>query len=109
MRNVATPLRSGILQSPHRKSGPSPQRAQEGARSEGRHAERHGDAITRRIAPDGVPRKGADVRLTIDPKDHAKGLQPEGKVRCSVLQTSLLVTSLTGMPSVGSESIGVAR
>jgi len=56
-------------------------------------AERHGESITRRIAPYGVPRKGADVRETIYPKRDVKELQPGGKVRCSPLQTSLLVTS----------------
>jgi len=40
---------------PNRKSGPIPQRAQEGARSERRQAERPGEGITRRITPDGVP------------------------------------------------------
>ena len=50
-------------------------------------AERHGECITRRIAPTGVPRKGADVRLAIYPKAVVKELQPGGKVRCSLLQT----------------------
>ena len=50
-------------------------------------AERHGESITRRIAPTGAPRKGADVRLAIDPKAVVKELQPGGKVRCSLLQT----------------------
>src|SRR5712691_12373963 len=56
-------------------------------------AERHGESITHRIAPYGVPRKGADVRETIYPKRDVRELQPGGKVRCSSLQTSLLVTS----------------
>src|SRR5215510_6580818 len=43
-------------------------------------AERHGESITRRIAPIGVTRKGADVRLAIDPKAVGKELQPGGKV-----------------------------
>src|SRR5215475_16041142 len=50
-------------------------------------AERYGEAITRRIAPDGVPRKGADVSQTIYPKRDVRELQLEGKVRCSLLQT----------------------
>ena len=50
-------------------------------------AERHGESITRRIASDGAPRKGADVRLVIYPKAVVKELQPGGKVRCSLLQT----------------------
>src|SRR5262249_55056616 len=50
-------------------------------------AERHGESITRRIAPTGVPHKGADVRLAIYPKAVVKELQPGGKVRCSLLQT----------------------
>ena len=87
------PLQSGGIQSPHCKSGPTLQRAQEGSRSEGRHAERQGERITRRIAPYGVTRKGANVSLTIDPKNVVRGLQPGGKVGCSVLETSLLVTS----------------
>src|SRR2546427_612801 len=55
------PLQSGGIQSPHCKSGPTLQQAQEGSRSEGRHAERQGERITRRIAPYGVTRKGANV------------------------------------------------
>ena len=50
-------------------------------------AERHGECVTRRIVPDGIPRKGADVRLAIYPKAVVKELQPGGKVRCSLLQT----------------------
>ena len=49
--------------------------------------DRHGESITRRIAPIGVPRKGADVRLAIYPKAVGKELQPGGKVRCSLLPT----------------------
>jgi hypothetical protein len=37
-------------------------------------AERHGESITRRITPPGVPRKGADVRLAIYPKAVVKEL-----------------------------------
>src|SRR4029453_17330981 len=46
-------------------------------------AERQGESITRRIAPRGATRKGADVRLAIYPKAVVKELQPGGKVRCS--------------------------
>ena len=52
-----------------------------------RHAERQGKIITRRIAPDGVTRKGADVSLVIYPRTVVKGLKPGGKVGCSSLQT----------------------
>ncbi len=98
-----------IPQSPSRKSGPTPQRAQESSRSEGRHAERPGERITRRIARYGATRKGTDVCLTIDPKDGVRGRQPGGKVGCSMLHTSHLVTSWIGMPLTGSESIGALR
>jgi hypothetical protein len=81
-----------MIQSPYRKSGLTPQRASEGSQSEGRQAERYGEPITRRIAPDGATRKGADVSLVIDPQDVVKALKPEGNVRCSTLHTSLLVT-----------------
>jgi hypothetical protein len=61
MRNVGTPLQSGGIQSPHRKSGPILQWAQEGLRSEGRHAERHRKILTRRRALHGVPRRGLAI------------------------------------------------
>src|SRR5262249_12139786 len=54
----------------------------------------------------GVPRKGADVRLTIDPKAVVRELKPGGKVGCSVLQTSLLVPWWTGIRLTGSTSTG---
>lgn len=106
MRNVGTPLPSGVIQSPHRQSGPTLQRAQAGSSSEGRHADRPGESRTRRIAPCGATRKGADVSLTLDPQDGGRGLHPGGKGGGRVRHTSLLVTASTGLPLPGRTSTG---
>jgi hypothetical protein len=79
VRNVTTPMgvwsrgREDTLQaSKPTATAANPPAGQDDPRSEGRHAERHGEDITRRIGPGNrryPPRKGADVGIGEPPAE----------------------------------------
>jgi len=87
VRNVTTPTESAceaVSQPTHGEGGPILRRAQDGPRSEGRHAERQRESITGRIGSPDLRRKAADVDQVNRSNGVGDGCQLGRQVRCGL-------------------------